>query len=128
MPNAARNGDNIKQHGPHCHAAIHPPAPVPTPMAHPAQNMRIISQTSATVFINKQQAATLSSQTVPCAMGSCVPAGPGIIANGSLTVLIEGKPAARVGDMTAHSSCVAPIPSLIGSVQPPGSPNVFIGG
>jgi uncharacterized Zn-binding protein involved in type VI secretion len=41
-----------------------------------------------------------------------------IVPPGSLTVLIGGMPAARVGDMTA---CGAPI-------LPPGCPTVLIGG
>jgi uncharacterized Zn-binding protein involved in type VI secretion len=47
---------------------------------------------------------------------------------GSTTVLICGQPAARVGDMTNHASCVAPIPSPVGQVMPPGCPTVLIGG
>jgi hypothetical protein len=33
-----------------------------------------------------------------------------------------------VGDMTQHSTCVAPIPSPTGQIMPPGSPTVMIGG
>jgi uncharacterized Zn-binding protein involved in type VI secretion len=51
-----------------------------------------------------------------------------MISMGSGTVLIGGLPAARVGDMTAHMSCVAPIPSPVGKVMPPGAPTVLIGG
>ena len=47
---------------------------------------------------------------------------------GSTTVLIGGKPAARVGDMVAFASCVAPIPSPTGKILPPGAPTVIIGG
>ncbi len=46
----------------------------------------------------------------------------------SATVLICGQPAARVMDMTMHSSCVAPIPSPTGQIMPPGCPTVLIGG
>jgi uncharacterized Zn-binding protein involved in type VI secretion len=91
---AARLGDLVLQDGPHCHAPIHPAAPV----------------------------------TAPCSLPSCVPAGPGMIALGSGTVLIGGLPAARMGDMTAHTSCVAPIPMPTGKVLPPCCPNVLIGG
>ena len=58
----------------------------------------------------------------------CVPAGPGMIAMGSATVLIGNMPAARVGDQTVHTSCVAPIPSPTGMILPPGEPTVMIGG
>jgi len=47
---------------------------------------------------------------------------------GSATVMICGLPAARVGDMTSHPSCVAPIPSPVGQIMPPGCPTVMIGG
>lgn len=48
---------------------------------------------------------------------SCVCTGPNTIVKGSMTVLIENKPAARFGDLTAH-----------GGVIMSGSPNVIIGG
>jgi uncharacterized Zn-binding protein involved in type VI secretion len=46
---------------------------------------------------------------------------------GSPTVLIGGMPAARVGDKTMHAGCVAPIPSPMGNIMPPGAPTVMIG-
>jgi uncharacterized Zn-binding protein involved in type VI secretion len=51
-----------------------------------------------------------------------------MIALGSFTVLIGNMPAARANDMTAHTSCVAPIPGPVGKVMPPGCPTVMIGG
>jgi hypothetical protein len=45
----------------------------------------------------------------------------------SVTVTIGGLGAARVNDMTAHLSCVAPIPAPVGKVMPPGEPTVTIG-
>jgi uncharacterized Zn-binding protein involved in type VI secretion len=51
-----------------------------------------------------------------------------MIALGSFTVLIGNMPAARVNDMTAHTSCVAPIPGPTGKILPPGCPTVIIGG
>jgi len=41
-----------------------------------------------------------------------------MIALASATVLIENMPAARVGDMTAHTGCVAPILELPRTAQP----------
>ena len=41
MPAAARVGDMVRQDSPHCHAPIHPPAPVPTPSAHPALPIKL---------------------------------------------------------------------------------------
>jgi uncharacterized Zn-binding protein involved in type VI secretion len=51
-----------------------------------------------------------------------------MIMKASATVLIGNMPAARVGDMTMHSSCVAPIPGPTGKILPPGCPTVMIGG
>jgi hypothetical protein len=61
-------------------------------------------------------------------MVPCVPGGPGIIAQGSATVLIGKLPAARMNDATAHASCVAPIPGPKGQIMPPCCPTVKIGG
>jgi len=58
----------------------------------------------------------------------CVPGGPGVIMKASATVIIGGQPAARVGDMTQHAACVAPIPSPVGTILPAGCPTVLIGG
>ena len=80
------------------------------------------------VLIANMPAARLTDTTTPCLLPGCVPAGPGMIAKGSATVLIGGLPAARVGDMTAHLSCVAPIPAPTGTVIGPGAPTVMIGG
>ena len=51
-----------------------------------------------------------------------------IVPPGAVTVTIGGQPAARMGDMTQHTSCVAPIPSPVGQIMPPGCPTVLIGG
>lgn len=127
MPAAARVGDMIKQDAPHCHAPIHPAAPTPTPVPHPALPLTIIKGVT-TVLIGNMPAATVTSTTTPCTLPSCVPGGPGMVAKGSATVMIGGLPAARVNDMTAHTSCVAPIPSPVGKILSPGCPTVTIGG
>lgn len=127
MPAAARMSDMIKQDAPHCHAPIHPAAPVPTPVAHPALPLAIVTG-QATVLIGGLAAARVTDSSAPCTLPSCVPAGPGIIAKGSATVFIGGMPAARVNDMTSHPSCVAPIPGPVGKVQSPGCTTVEIGG
>ena len=63
-----------------------------------------------TVLINNLPAATLGSM--------CVCTGPpDTIAKGSSTVQIGGKPAARMGDTTAHGGTIVV-----------GSPTVMIGG
>jgi uncharacterized Zn-binding protein involved in type VI secretion len=128
MPAAARVGDNIKQDAPHCHAPIHPPAPVPTPVAHPALPLAIIPPGAATVKIGGMAAARVTDKSKPCMLPTCVPAGPGMVAKGSATVTIGKLPAARANDMTAHLSCVAPIPSPVGKIMPPCCTTVNIGG
>ena len=129
MPPAARAGDLMKQDAPHCHAPIHPPAPSPTPAPHPALPLTILPPTCVpTVMIGGMPAAVLGSSSTPCTLVPCVPAGPGVVSKGSATVFIGGRPAARVNDMTAHASCVAPIPSPVGKIMPPGCPTVHIGG
>jgi uncharacterized Zn-binding protein involved in type VI secretion len=128
MPPAARMTDMIKQDVPHCHAPIHPAAPVPTPVPHPALPLAIVASCVPTVLIGTLPAATFSSVSAPCMLPGCVPAGPGMIMLGSTTVLVGSKLAARINDMTAHTTCVAPIPSPVGKVMPPGCPTVLIGG
>jgi uncharacterized Zn-binding protein involved in type VI secretion len=124
---AARMSDQVLQDSPHCHAPIHPAAPVPTPSAHPALPLAIIKG-AGTVMIGNLYAARVTDTTAPCMLPGCVPGGPGMVSMGSATVMIENMPAARAGDMTAHTSCVAPIPGPTGKVLPPGCPTVLIGG
>ena len=128
MPPAARMTDKVMHDSPHCHAPIHPAAPVPTPVPHPPIPIDIVLKCVPTVMINNLQAAVVTSMTKPCMMPSCVPGGPGIIAKGSATVMVGMMPAARLGDMVAFASCVAPIPSPTGKIIPPCSPDVIVGG
>ena len=127
MPPAARLGDLVKQDAPHCHAPIHPAALVPTPTPHPGLPLAIIKGLP-TVMIGGQPAARVTDMSGPCMLPGCVPGGPGMIAMGSATAMIGSMPAARVNDMTNHPACVAPIPSPVGKVMPPGCPTVMIGG
>ena len=127
MPAAARVGDMVKQDAPHCHAPIHPAAPVPAPAPHPGLPLTIISG-CFTVLIGNPPAATATSNPTPCLLPGCVPGGPGMVALGSQTVMIGNLPAARVNDMTSHLTCVAPIPGPTGKILPPGCPTVMIGG
>jgi uncharacterized Zn-binding protein involved in type VI secretion len=125
--NAARLGDMILQDAPHCHAPIHPAAPVPAPAPHPAMPLAIIKG-QPNVLIGNMPAARVTDMSAPCTMPVCVPGGPGIITKGSATVLIGNMPAARINDITSHPACVAPIPSPVGKILPPGCPTVLIGG
>lgn len=127
MSMAARIGDQVLQDAPHCHAPIHPPALVPTPVPHPPMPLAIVKG-QPDCLIGNMPAARVTDMTVPCMLASCVPAGPGMISKGSSSVLIGNLPAARVGDLTTHASCVAPIPAPTGKILPPGCPTVIIGG
>jgi uncharacterized Zn-binding protein involved in type VI secretion len=120
--------DKALHDAPHCHAPIHPAAPVPTPVPHPPAPIDIMLNCVTTVLIDNLPAAVVTSQTLPCMMASCVPAGPGLVAKGSATVMIGNLPAARAGDIVAFASCVAPIPSPTGKIIPPCSTTVMIGG
>lgn len=128
MPPQARMTDKVIQDGPHCHAPIHPPAPVPTPVPHPPIPLTLITPCAPTVLVNSLPAVRVTDMTTPCMLPACVPAGPGMVAKGSSTVIICGLPAGRLGDMTAHMSCVAPIPMPTGKIMPPCSATVITGG
>ncbi|MBM76195.1 MAG: hypothetical protein CMK59_12400 [Proteobacteria bacterium] len=127
MPPAVAMGDMMKQDAPHCHAPIHPPGPVPTPTPHPGMPLAIM-EGKPTVMVANKPAVTALSKSMPCMIPGCVPGGPGMVAKGSMTVKFAMMPAARINDMTAHTSCVAPIPSPVGKIMPPGQPTVMIGG
>ncbi|MDP4025131.1 PAAR domain-containing protein [Methylobacterium sp. NEAU 140] len=127
MKPAARVTDLILQDNPHCHAPIHPAAPVPTPSAHPAMPLAIVKG-QPNVLIGGLPAARVTDLSQPCVLAACVPGGPGMIAMGSATVLVGALPAARMGDMTSHPACVAPIPAPTGKILPPCCTTVMIGG
>jgi uncharacterized Zn-binding protein involved in type VI secretion len=79
-------------------------------------------------MINQLAAARVSDKTVICSLPACIPNGMGFISKGSLTVMINNLAAGRQGDVTTHPGCVAPIGAPKGTVLPPCSPNVIIGG
>jgi uncharacterized Zn-binding protein involved in type VI secretion len=126
MP-VARLGDLVLQDGPHCHAPIHPAAPVPTPLPHPPLPLTIVRGDPKTL-IGGAPAARVGDMTTPCMLPSCTPNGPGMIAQGSATVMVGGLPLVRVGDMTSHPGCTFVIPMPTGKILPPGCPTVLIGG
>ena len=128
MPAAARMKDKAKHDAAHCHAPMHPPAPTPTPAPHPSSMPPIMMGCSMNVKIQNESAATMTSQTQPCAIPGCAPGGPGMIMLGSMTVMVNGKPAARVDDLVLFPSCVAPIPSPTAKIMGPGATKVQIGG
>jgi uncharacterized Zn-binding protein involved in type VI secretion len=128
MPPISVIGDNALHDSPHCHAPIHPPAPTPTPVPHPPIPLSLIGPPVPTVMAGSKPVLTVTGNTIPCMIPPCVPGGPGMIAKGSMTVLTGGKPTARVTDMVAFTSCVAPIPSPTGKIIGPGVPTVLVGG
>jgi uncharacterized Zn-binding protein involved in type VI secretion len=52
----------------------------------------------------------------------------GVIVLGCMTVLIGGMPAARVSDMHTCPMVTVLVPHVGGPILPPGSPTVLIGG
>ena len=62
---AARLGDMVLNDAPHCHAPIHPPAPVPTPQPHAPLPQTIIKG-QPTVLIGNMPAARVTDTTTPC--------------------------------------------------------------
>jgi uncharacterized Zn-binding protein involved in type VI secretion len=123
MPAAARMKDKAKHDAPHCHGPHGPQGPV----AHPSMMPDIIMG-SPNVKMQNEAAATLGSMTKPCMLAGCIPGGPGVIMKGSMTVMVNGKPAARVDDIVSFPACIAPIPSPTGKVMAPGATKVIIGG
>lgn len=82
------------------------PAPVPIPHV----GGPVVSPGGPTVLIGMLPSATLGSMCV------CV-GPPDSVVKGSATVMICGKPAARMGDLTAHGGTIVV-----------GCPTVMIGG
>ncbi|MFT5577288.1 MAG: putative Zn-binding protein involved in type VI secretion [Paraglaciecola psychrophila] len=86
--------------------------PMVTPAVPPIPHVGgpVISPGGPTVLIGKMPAATMTS--------NCVCVGPpDVIIKGSATVMICGKPAARLGDSSAHGGAIVA-----------GCPMVLIGG
>jgi uncharacterized Zn-binding protein involved in type VI secretion len=121
--------DKMKHDGPHCHAPIHPAAPVPTPVPHSCAEHLIIKG-AATVKINNKPAVRVTDTSIPCdaEKGGCPPGGPGMLAKGSATVKIEMLPAGRKDDIVLFAACIGPIPMPKGTASGPGSDDVDIGG
>ena len=129
MGKAARaNQDKMKHNGPHCHAPVHPAAPVPTPVPHSCTPHMIVKG-AATVMTNGKPAVRVTDMSVPCdaEKGGCPPGGPGVVVKGSTSVIIEALPAARHNDIVLFAACVGPIPMPAGKVDG-GSSDVDIGG
>ena len=98
-----------------------PGGPVPTPTPFPF-SAKITDGCSTNVIICGQQAAIVGSTTEnqPSHLPeggsfSVPPTNRGTVLSGSLTVLINGKPAARAGDQVM--TCNDPVPAPTGVIE-----------
>ncbi len=105
MPGAARKTDLVTAVDTHIVMVPSPGGPVPTPTPLPFSGP-IQNQVSSDVSIERQWAATVGSEAVnqpshippPSTTFQIPPTNKGVVQQGSATVLINGKPAARMGD------------------------------
>lgn len=130
---AAKQGDKIVATDMHIVLVPSPGGPVPTLLPHPF-NGTITTNVSANVKIMGKPAATQGSSATN--LPPHIPSGPGPfqippqnqgeILKGSTTVRINGKAAARVGDMV--QTCQDPAPNMAGQIVLTGPCTVMIGG
>jgi uncharacterized Zn-binding protein involved in type VI secretion len=131
-PFAARQNDPVSGTDIHIVLVPSPGGPVPTPLPHPFSGM-LVESLSADVLINGLPAAVAGSvarnlpphlPTPPGTSFSKPPTNRGTVQLGSLTVQINGKQAARVGDpvLTCNDPVDAPTGTITG-----GSMDVDIG-
>jgi uncharacterized Zn-binding protein involved in type VI secretion len=129
---AARQNDPVTGVDIHILLVPAPPGPpIPTPLPHQFSG-RLVSGLSADVFIDGLPAAVVGSVAVN--MPPHIPSGPGTfqappknqgrIQIGSMTVFVNGKQAARMGDVVLTCNDPADLPN--GTVTA-GSPTVSIG-
>lgn len=130
MP-AAKQGDKVMATDIHIIMNPSPGGPVPTPTPHPFTGI-ITGGCSTSVMIMGLPAATVGSTAqntpphIPIGAGpfAVPPTNQATIIKGSLTVLINNKPAARNGDTAM--TCNDPAPAPLGTVVAVGT--VLIGG
>ncbi len=128
---AARMGDPVMATDTHIIMVPSPGGPVPTPTPHPF-NGRLLHGLSADVTIEGLAVAVVGSVAtnipphLPLAPGPFAkpPANRGTVLEGSLTVLVNGKPAARAGDKVL--TCNDPVDLPVGTIAG-GSGSVLIG-
>ncbi|MFI9381338.1 PAAR domain-containing protein [Kutzneria sp. NPDC052558] len=130
MPPGAKQGDQVVGTDTHIYMIPSPGGPVPTPLPSPFAG-KITGGCSANVMIGGMPAATVGSTAtnspphVP--QGGPFQAPPtnqGTVTQGSGTVMINNKPAARVGDPV--TTCNDPAPAPTSSIV--GAGTVMIGG
>jgi uncharacterized Zn-binding protein involved in type VI secretion len=131
-PFAARQNDPVSGSDIHIVLVPSPGGPVPTPLPHQFSGM-LVESLSGDVLINGLPAATVGSvarnlpphlPTPPGTSFSKPPTNRGTVQLGSLTVQINGKQAARVGDLVL--TCNDPIDAPTGTITR-GSTDVDIG-
>lgn len=130
MPPAARLGDLIQAVDIHTVMIPTPGGPAPTPLPHPFL-APITLNCSTNVLIGGAPAATVTSKAIMVHVPQggpfqVPPTGIGEVIMGSTTVLINGKPAARMGDTC--NTCQDGGPAPLGRILPPCAVNVLIGG
>jgi uncharacterized Zn-binding protein involved in type VI secretion len=128
---AARQGDPVTGTDLHIVLVPSPGGPVPTPTPLPFAG-KLMSGLSTDVFINGLPAATVNSvaQNLPPHLPppgtsfSKPPANLGTVILGSVTVLVNGKGVARVGDQV--KTCNDPVDAPTSAITA-GSANVLVG-
>jgi uncharacterized Zn-binding protein involved in type VI secretion len=123
---AAKQGDRVTAVDIHLIQPPGPSSPVPTP--HPFSGI-VDGSLSSNVNIQKMPAATVGSTCtntpphIPIG-GTFVkpPSNQGTIINGSATVMINSKPAARSGDTAL--TCNDPVDAPVGTVVATGTVNI----
>ncbi|WP_410574421.1 PAAR domain-containing protein [Amycolatopsis sp. cmx-4-61] len=113
---AAKMGDQVVATDTHIVMVPSPGGPVPTPIQLPFAG-KITGQCSTNVLIAGKGAAVAGSTAVnvpphvpPGGTFQKPPDNRGTVLGGSPTVLINGKPAARVGDKVTTCNDPAPLP------------------
>lgn len=127
---AAKYGDQVIATDTHIVLIPTPGGPVPTPLPSPFTGI-IEENVSTNVMIGGRPAATVGSIAINTPPHipeggpfEVPPTNQGEIMMGSMTVLINKKPAARNGDTVL--TCNDPVPLPIGKIEAFGT--VFIGG
>jgi uncharacterized Zn-binding protein involved in type VI secretion len=130
---AAKQNDQIIAVDIHIVLVPAPPgSPVPTPLPHPfngilnaslSQNVKVMGLPAATVGSMADNTPS-HIPTPPGTVFQIPPTNKGQVMMGSMTVMINHKPAARAGDQA--QTCADPAPNMSGTVIASG--NVLIGG
>ncbi len=130
MSFGAKQGDQVVGTDTHIVMVPSPGGPVPTPMPLPFTG-KIVGNCSTNVMIGGMPAATVGSTAMnspvhipPGGTFQTPPTNQGTVIAGSGTVLINNKPAARVGDKV--NTCNDPAPAPTSSIV--GGGTVMIGG